>query len=84
LIPLAHQTRYWLNPNYVAIVKHGIDKLLTTDFIKLVEEATWLSLIIVVSKKNGKLKIYVGFRKLNAATKKDPYSLPFIERLLTL
>jgi hypothetical protein len=34
-----------------------------------------LSPIIVVPKKNGKLKIYIDFRKLNAATKKDPYPL---------
>jgi hypothetical protein len=46
-------------------------------FIKLVEEATWLSSIVVVLKNNGKLKIYVDFRKLNARTKKDPYPLPF-------
>jgi hypothetical protein len=31
--PLAHQTRYKLNLNYVAIVKHDIDKLLTVWFI---------------------------------------------------
>jgi hypothetical protein len=36
-----------------------------------------LSPIVVVPKKNGKLKIYVDFKKLNAATKKDPYPLPF-------
>jgi predicted transcriptional regulator len=41
-IPLAHQTRYKLNPNYVATVKHDINKLLTTEFIHLIEEATWL------------------------------------------
>jgi hypothetical protein len=29
-----------------------------------------------VPKKNGKLRICVDFRKLNAATKKDPYPLP--------
>ncbi len=32
---------------------------------------------MVVPKKNGKLKICVDFRKLNRATKKDPYPLPF-------
>jgi hypothetical protein len=76
LIPLARQARYWLNPNYVAIVKHDIDKLFVTNFIKHVEEAT-LSPIIVVLKKNGKLKICVDFKKLNVVTKKDPYPLPF-------
>jgi hypothetical protein len=53
-IPHAHQTRYWLNPNYTTIVKQDIDKLLASSFIKHVKEATWLSPIVVVLKKNGK------------------------------
>jgi len=40
------------------------------------EEATWLSLIVVLPKKNGKFEICVDFIKLNAVTKKDPY-IPF-------
>jgi hypothetical protein len=67
---LAHQTRYRLNPNYVATIKQDINKLLVTGFIQPVKEATWLSPIVVVPKKNGTLKIYVDFRKLNKATKK--------------
>jgi putative transposase len=39
---------------------------------------------VVVSKKNGKLWICVDFRKLNVATKKDPYPLPFIEEVLDM
>jgi hypothetical protein len=54
-------------------MKQNINKLFTIGFIKSVEEATWLSLILVVLKKNGKLRIYVDFRKLNATTKEDPY-----------
>jgi hypothetical protein len=41
-----------------------------------------LSPIVVVPKKNGKLKIYINFKKLNAATKKDPYPLPFTNEVL--
>jgi hypothetical protein len=37
---LVHQTRYWLNPNYVVIVKQNIDELLTANFIKPVENTT--------------------------------------------
>ncbi len=55
------------------MVKHGFDKLFTSRFIAPIEEATWLSPIIVVLKKNNKLQICVDFRKLNVATKKDPY-----------
>ncbi len=51
LIPLAHQARYQLNINYAANIKQDIDKLFATCFIKPVEEATWLSPIVVVLKK---------------------------------
>jgi hypothetical protein len=59
------------------MVKQDIDRLLVVRFIEYVEEATWLSPIIVVPKKNGKLRIYINSRELNETTKKDPYSLPF-------
>jgi hypothetical protein len=39
-----------LNPNYAAIVKHDIDKLLVASFIKPIEEAIWLSPIVEVLK----------------------------------
>jgi len=76
-IPSAHQARYRLHPKYATTIKQDINKLLTTKFIQYVEEATWLSPIIIVPKKNGKLKICIDFKKLNAATKKDsdPYPL---------
>jgi hypothetical protein len=81
-IPLAHQVRYKLNLNYATTIKQDIDKLLAIRFIQPVEEATWLSPIVVVPKKNGKLKICVDFKKLNKATKKDPYPLPFSNEVL--
>jgi hypothetical protein len=34
--------------------------------------------------KNGKLKIYVDFRKLNKVTKKNPYLLPFSDEVLNI
>jgi len=84
IIPLAHQARYKLNPNYVIAIKQNINKLLALGFIKFVEEATWLSPIVVVPKKNGKLRIYINFKKLIVATKKDPYQLPFTDEALNI
>jgi hypothetical protein len=55
------KARYKLNPNYVITIKQDIDKLLTTRFIQSIEEVTWLSPIIVVPKKNGKLRICIDF-----------------------
>jgi len=83
-IPLAHRARYRLNLNYVIVVKQDIDKLIAPKFIQLVEEATWLSPIVIVPKKNGKLKICIDCKKLNVATKKDPYPLPFTDEMLNI
>jgi len=83
-IPLAHQAKYKLNPNYVIVMKQDIDKLLATGFILSIEEATWLSPIVVVPKKNGKMRIYIDFKKLNITTKKDPYPLPFTDEVLNI
>ncbi len=39
-IPPTHHTKYYMNPNYVDVIKHDIDKLLALGFFQLVEEAT--------------------------------------------
>jgi hypothetical protein len=44
-----------MNPNYVAIIKQDIDKLLAIEFIQLIEKAIWLSSIVIFLKKNDKL-----------------------------
>jgi hypothetical protein len=57
--------------------------LLVVRFIQSIkEEATWLSPIVIIPKKNGKQKICIDFRKSNAPTKKDPYPLPFTDEVL--
>jgi hypothetical protein len=38
--------------------------------------------MVVVPKKNGKLKICVDFRKSKKPTKKKPYLLPFFYEVL--
>ncbi len=83
-IPLAHQARYQLNPNYVTNIKQDIDKLFAKSFIKPIEEATWLSPIVVVPEKNGKLRICVNFKKLNVAIEKDPYLLLFTNEVINI
>jgi hypothetical protein len=50
-----------MNSNYIAIVKQDLDKLLVMGFIALMEEATWLSPIVVVPKKNETLQICMDF-----------------------
>jgi len=42
----------------------------------------WASLIVIVRKKDGSLRFFVDYRKLNAVTKKDAYPLPSIDDTL--
>ena len=74
--------RYRMNPNYAKKVKEEIDNLLKAGFIAEVESSDWLFLIVVVSKKNGKLRVCADYRKLNAQTVKDPFPLPFTDMML--
>jgi hypothetical protein len=54
---------YRLNLDYATIIKQDIDKLLIVKFIEYVKETTWLSPIVVVPKKNGKIRICIDFIK---------------------
>ena len=42
----------------------------------------WISPVVLVRKKNGKLWFCVDYRKLNSITKKDAYPLPCIDEML--
>jgi hypothetical protein len=68
-------------PNYATVVKQDLDKLLMADFIELIEQMNWLSPIVVVPKKNKKLRICIDFQKLNITTK-DPYPLSLTNKVL--
>ena len=71
-----------MNPKYSLLVKEEIDKLLRCGFIYLVPYSEWVSPIVIVSKKNGKLQICQDFCKLNSVTKKDYFPLPFTNAIL--
>ena len=69
------------------MVKEEIDRLLEVGFIYPVNNLEWVSPIVVVPKKvgtDGKIKILVcqDFWKLNVATKKDYFPLPFTDIIL--
>ncbi len=73
-----------MNPNYANKVQKDLDWLLDVGFIILIILMKWLSPIVIVPKKNGKLCICVDYRQLNFLTKKDPYPLLFIDEVLDL
>ena len=81
------QRQYRLNPRYSMLVKNEIDKLLDAQFIFPVLSSEWVSPILVVPKKTDssgteKIRMCVDYRKLNEATRKDHYPMPYIDMIL--
>ena len=76
------QRRYQLNPNYALKVKEEINKLLKVRFIRPVKKATWINSIVVVPNENGKIRVCVDYRKLNAATVTYAFPVPFTDGIL--
>ena len=52
------------------------------EFIYEIEHTEWLSPIVIVPKKNGKLRVCVNLKKVNAATIRDHYPLPITDHVL--
>jgi hypothetical protein len=71
-----------MNPQLQLLVKAELERLLKAGFIKPVEITDWVSPMILVKKKIGKLRVCVIYRKLNACIQKDYFPFPFITLLL--
>ena len=65
-------------------VKEEINKLLRVGLIRPVKQATWLSPIVAVPKKNGNIWVFVDYRKENAATITDAFPLPFTHGVINV
>ena len=65
------QRPYTYNENFARKIK-----LLDAEFIYEIEHTEWVSPIVIVPKKNGKLRVCVNLKKVNAATVRDHYPLP--------
>ncbi|MCO5577550.1 hypothetical protein L7F22_031381 [Adiantum nelumboides] len=63
-------------------IKEKIDKLKEAEFIYEIEHTDWVSPIVVVPKKNGKLRVCVNLKKVNAATIRDNYPLPITDHVI--
>ncbi|GKV21983.1 hypothetical protein SLEP1_g31893 [Rubroshorea leprosula] len=63
-------------------VKEEIERLVKAGFIWTCRYADWLSNVVPVLKKNGKLKVCVDFQNLNLATPKDEYPMPIADLLV--
>ncbi|GJS04339.1 reverse transcriptase domain-containing protein [Tanacetum coccineum] len=86
-----------LNPNMQEVVKKEIVKLLDTGIIYPIADSPWVSPIHCVPKKGGITnendelvptrtvmgwRVCIDYRKLNEATAKDHFPLPFMDQML--
>jgi len=96
-IPPSREPQRRLNNPMREVVKTEVLKLLHAGIIYVVPHSEWVSHVQVVPKKGGmtivqneknELRIitgwqmYIDYRKLNKATKKDQFPLPFIDEML--
>ena len=72
---------YTYNETFANKIKAEIDRLIEANFIYEIEHTEWVSPIVVVPKKNGKLRVCINLKKVNAATIRDNYPLPITEHL---
>ena len=71
-----------LHPQWSLQVKEEIQKKLSVGFLLVVEYPEWLVNVVLVPKKDGKVRVCVDFRDLNKASPKDDFPLPHIDMLV--
>ena len=71
-----------VDPKIHDAVKEEITRLYEAGFIRPCRYAEWVSNIVPVIKKNGKMRVCIDFRDLNKATPKDEYPMPNADLLI--
>ena len=69
-------------PSYAKLVKIKIERLSRVEIIYLVDKDTWIYPIVIMPKKNIKIRVCVDFKKLDVPTIIYPFPLPFIDSWL--
>ncbi len=62
-------------------VRENISKLLRKG-VTQESSSSYASLIVLVRKADGSLRLYVDYRKMNAKTRRDSFPLPRIDESL--
>lgn len=70
-------------PTMIEEVRQHLDQLLSAGIIRK-SKSPWASNVVLVRKKNGKLRVCVDYRTLNDRSIKDAYALPRIEEVFDI
>ena len=63
-------------------MKNETERLLEAKFIRPCHYAEWISSVVPMYKKNGKLRVCINFRDLNKATPMDGYPMLIADMLV--
>nr|ABA95870.2 retrotransposon protein, putative, unclassified [Oryza sativa Japonica Group] len=87
-LPIKHGVRPYQQPprrckaDMLEAVKAEVTRLYDVGFIRPCRYAEWVSNIVPVIKKNGKVRVCIDFWDLNKATPKDKYPMPVADQLV--
>jgi hypothetical protein len=68
-----------MSDDRVKSVEAEVHKLIVSRLIREVQYPVWVANVVMVSKKNGNMRMCIDFTELNKACPKDPNPLPRID-----
>ena len=73
-----------MRPDMFEKIKAEVMKQFNTGFLAVTSYPQWVSNIVPVPKKDGKVRMCVDYRDLNRASPKDDFPLPHIDILVEI
>lgn len=70
-----------IHPRKFPTIKAKVEKLFHVGFIYSIPLTDWVSNIVLVTKKQGNIKVCVDYMDINKACPKDNYSTPYIDQI---
>uniref|UniRef100_A0A2N9J551 Integrase catalytic domain-containing protein n=1 Tax=Fagus sylvatica TaxID=28930 RepID=A0A2N9J551_FAGSY len=71
-----------MKPEVILKIKKEVEKQLKAGFLSTVTYSDWITNIVLMPKKDGKVRKCVDYRDLNRASLKDNFPLPHIDTLV--
>jgi len=72
--PVKQQQRRF-RPEIIEAIQSEVKKLIDFDYIRVEQHPDWVTNIVPVTKKNGKIRVCIDFHDLNEACPKDEFPL---------
>ena len=79
---LVEQKLRRMKPKWTLKIKEEVEKQDNARFLRMVNYTKWLANVVLIPKKDGKVRMSVDFRDLNKANPKDDFALPHINILV--